>query len=121
MSFRFRYWRWGWFRGGICYDAHQLLLGEKLGFRLVYFAAVYPRLLDVTLVDATFRDPPLPVPALLADHKPSPLTLNLGRADESFTVYDHPKPLIFRKDQQLSEAELRELLGGALAEEGRGE
>jgi hypothetical protein len=102
-----------------CY--YQLLLGEELGFRLVYFAAVYPRLLDVTLVDDTFRDPPLPVPALLADYKPSPLSLNLGRADESFTVYDHPKPLIFKKEQQLSEAELRQLLEGALAEEGRGE
>ena len=89
---------------------YQLLLGEELGFRLVYFAAVYPRLLDVSLVDDTFRDPPLPVPALLADYRPSPLSLNLGRADESFTVYDHPKPLIFRKEQQLSEAELRHLL-----------
>ena len=100
---------------------YQLLLGEKLGFRLVYFAAVYPRLLGVTLVDDTFRDPPLPVPALLADYRPSPLSFNLGRADESFTVYDHPKPLIFRKEQPLSEAELRQLFEGALAGEERGE
>ncbi|MFQ6057964.1 MAG: ArnT family glycosyltransferase [Anaerolineae bacterium] len=100
---------------------YRLLLGGELGFRLVHFEATYPRLLGVALVDDTFRDPPLPVPAPLVSYKPAPLTLNLGRADESFTVYDHPKPLIFKKERQLSEAELRRLLGGTLAGKERGE
>jgi len=33
-------------------------------------------------------------------------------ADESFTVYDHPKPLIFKKVRQLSDEEFAAKLGG---------
>jgi hypothetical protein len=33
-----------------------------------------------------------------------------GRADESFTVYDHPMPLIFKRMRNLSPDELRALL-----------
>jgi YYY domain-containing protein len=51
---------------------------------------------------------------LLANYQPSPLVLNLGRADESFTVYDHPKPLVFQKAQQLSAEELRALFEPAM-------
>jgi len=32
-------------------------------------------------------------------------------ADESFTVYDHPRPIIFKKTRQLSDAEWETLLG----------
>jgi len=97
---------------------YDLLLGERLGFELVSFAASYPRLFGVTLMDDTFCDPKLPVPALLADYRPSPVTINLGRADESFTVYDHPKALIFKKTEVLSRQELYELLKGDLWSEG---
>jgi YYY domain-containing protein len=93
---------------------YQLLFAEKLGFRLVDFAATYPSLGGVTLVDDTFSGPRLPVPPLLANFQPSSLVLNLGRADESFTVYDHPKPMVFQKVQQLSAEELRALLEPAM-------
>lgn len=93
---------------------YELLFSEKLGFKLTAFAATYPSLLGVTIVDDTFSDPRLPVPSLLADYRPSPVVLNLGRADESFTVYDHPKPLVFQKVQQLSAEELRALFEPAM-------
>jgi YYY domain-containing protein len=93
---------------------YQLLFSEQLGFKLTAFAATYPSLLGVTLVDDTFSDPLLPVPPLLAAYQPSPITLNLGRADESFTVYDHPKPLVFQKTSQLSAEELRALFEPAM-------
>ena len=93
---------------------YELLFSEQLGFKLTGFAATYPSLLGVTLVDDTFSDPRLPVPPLLAAYKPSPLVLNLGRADESFTVYDHPKPLVFQKVRQLSAEELRALFEPAM-------
>jgi hypothetical protein len=53
------------------------------------------------------------VPRLIAQKEALRRAINLGRADESFTVYDHPKPLVFRKTQQLARAELLELLGDA--------
>ena len=93
---------------------YQFLFGEKLGFRLVDFAATYPSLAGVTLIDDSFSGPRLPVPPLLANYQPSPLVLNLGRADESFTVYDHPKPMVFQKVQQLSAEELRALFEPAM-------
>jgi hypothetical protein len=38
-------------------------------------------------------------------------------ADESFTVYDHPKPLIFKKERGLSDAEFDALFAEALSVE----
>jgi len=92
---------------------YQLLMGERLGFELVYYAAVYPEIAGLSLVDDTFSDPKLPQPRLLAEREALRPSLNLGRADESYSVYDHPKPLVFQKTRQLSRAELLELFGEA--------
>jgi hypothetical protein len=92
---------------------YELLLGERLGYELVYYAAVYPELFGVRLVNDTFSDPDLPQPRLLAEREASRCDINLGRADESFTVYDHPKPLVFKKVRQLSREELLVLFGDA--------
>jgi len=93
---------------------YELLFNGQLGFELVAFAAVYPSLGPVTLVDDTFIRPDLPVPSRLQDYRPTPLTINLGHVDESFTVYDHPKPMVFKRVRTLSEAELRALFAGTL-------
>ena len=90
---------------------YELLLGERLGFELVNYEAVYPRIFGLDLVNDTFSDPDLPVPHLLAAREASRLSINLGRADESFSVYDHPKPLIFQKTRQLPAQALLELFG----------
>jgi len=71
---------------------YDLLFAEKLGFKLVKVFTSYPRLGPLTIVD--------------------------DKADESFTVYDHPKVLIFQKERQLSEGEFRELFAGSLRGEG---
>lgn len=92
---------------------YHLLMGEKLGYELVYYAAVYPELCGISLVDDTFVDPKLPKPRLLAEKEALRPSINLGRADESYSVYDHPKPLVFQKTRQLSRAELLELFGEA--------
>jgi hypothetical protein len=92
---------------------YELLLGEQLGFELVYYGAVYPSLFGVELVDDTFSDPPLPIPRLIRESAQGRRQLVLGRADESFTVYDHPKPLIFRRVEVLSRDELLRRLGDA--------
>ncbi|MCH9038764.1 MAG: glycosyltransferase family 39 protein [Chloroflexi bacterium] len=83
---------------------YELLFTERLGYRLVHFEATYPRLMGVGFVDETFARPNLPTPVGLENFNPSPITLNLGHADESFTVYDHPKVLIFQNIEGLDES-----------------
>lgn len=90
---------------------YEQLFGEKLGFRLVAAFDRYPSLLGVAFVDDTFNDPGLPTPRLLQTERPAPVTINLGHADESFSVYDHQKVLIFQKFERLSPDQLRALIG----------
>ena len=92
---------------------YELLMAERLGYELIYSAAVYPEVLGVRLVHDTFSDPDLPLPRLLAERQGVERRITLGRADESYSVYDHPKTLVFQKTQQLSRQELLELLGDA--------
>ena len=47
---------------------------------------------------------------MLTKFKPSTLNINMGVADESFTVYDHPKVLIFRNTDKFSSTEIENLL-----------
>ena len=88
-------------------------MGERLGFDLVYYATADPELFGTRIVSDTFVDPVLPRPRLLAEQEATQRRIDLGRADESFTVYDHPMPLVFRKTRQLSRQELLALLGPA--------
>lgn len=76
---------------------YQQLLAGELGFQLVRWEASYPNLFGISFRDDTFARPGLPTPAPLQGYRPTPLVLPLGYADESFTVYDHPLVLIFKK------------------------
>jgi YYY domain-containing protein len=71
-------------------EFYRLLFGEKLGYvREAEFTA-YPGIAGLALVD--------------------------DDADESFTVYDHPKPIVFRKVRDLEDGEWDALFGSALAQ-----
>jgi 4-amino-4-deoxy-L-arabinose transferase-like glycosyltransferase len=83
---------------------YRLLFGEQLGFRLVHVEASYPRLGPVAIVDEPLEGTGLPRPAL---PRPAPLVLSLGRVDESYSVYDHPRVLIFENVEGLAPAELK--------------
>jgi hypothetical protein len=76
---------------------YQLLFGGELGYRLVSVPGVerYPRLGPVALL----ADDPLAPPER---DPPAPLVLRLGRADESWSVYDHPCPLLFQNVERLT-------------------
>ena len=87
-------------------DYYRKLFAGELGYRLEHLEATYPKLLGVAFVDDTFSSPGLPTPAALGPYRPAPLAINLGYADESFSVYDHPKVLIFKNQDRLSAAEL---------------
>lgn len=66
---------------------YELLFAEKLGFEKA----------------AEFETPP----------RLGPLVFHDQAADESFTVYDHPMPIIFRKVRDLTDEEWDALLGGS--------
>lgn len=89
---------------------YRLLFNGQLGFDLVAFARNDPSLDGITIVDDTTSRAGLSVPPPLAAYRPSATIWNWGHADESFTVYDHPAPLVFKKMRALSKDELRALL-----------
>jgi YYY domain-containing protein len=75
---------------------YELLFSGRLGYELAEYEATYPSLFGVSFVHDTFSRPGLPEPEPLDDFRPSAIPINLGHADESFSVYDHPTVLVFR-------------------------
>ena len=82
-------------------EYYRLLFDGELGYELEAHFTSYPSLLGVALVDDTFRRPRLPVPAGIQTSGVHAAEIELGYADESFSVYDHPKVLIFRNVSRL--------------------
>ena len=82
-------------------EYYKLLFDGHLGYELEAHFTSYPSLFGVALVDDTFGRPRLPVPAGIGPSEVHAAEIQLGYADESFTVYDHPKVLIFRNVSRL--------------------
>jgi hypothetical protein len=91
---------------------YEGLFDGRLGFQLVAVPDVdrHPQLGPVALVNDPFGVTGLPSPLPPERAGPAPVTLNLGRADESFTVYDHPRPLLFRNMARLGAEEMAQRL-----------
>ena len=89
---------------------YELLFSGELGFELVYCATSYPSLWGVTIVDDTFNRPGLPVPEGLESCYPGGIAINMGYADETFTVFDHPMSMVFKRDTDLTQEEILDLL-----------
>ncbi|MBM3128144.1 MAG: phospholipid carrier-dependent glycosyltransferase [Chloroflexi bacterium] len=81
---------------------YRALFDGQLGFELAASAANGIALDGLVIADDRFdgRAPPF---FSASDAR----VWNWGRADESFTVYDHPLPLVFKKTRALSRDELR--------------
>jgi hypothetical protein len=92
---------------------HELLFSGKLGFEMVYCATSYPSFLGVTFMDDTFTRPKLPVPEGMDICSPGGIIVNMGFADETFTVFDHPLSMVFSKVTDLTQGELLDLLIGS--------
>lgn len=87
---------------------HQLLFAGELGYELVYVADRTPRIGNLAIYPDTFDwvgvRPPAGVQSYLAERP----RWQLGRADESFTVYDQPLTMIFKnQEKQTAEEMLR--------------
>lgn len=93
-------------------EYYQQLFTGGLGYELVNVETSYASLAGVTLTEDTFGRPGVPVPELVKASAPSGLRLDLGFADESFTVYDHPMGLVFANVGRLSENSLRDAIRG---------
>ena len=89
---------------------YRKLFSGKLGYELVHTETSYPNLLGITFIDDTFKRPNLPSPIQPKPADGNMFEINLGYADESFSVYDHPKVMIFANRQHLTYADLTETL-----------
>ena len=91
---------------------HELLFSGELGFEMVFCASSYPSLLGVTYVDDTFSRSNLPAPEGIEMCSPDGVVINMGYADETFTVFDHPLSMVFKKVTHRTQEELLDLLMG---------
>jgi 4-amino-4-deoxy-L-arabinose transferase-like glycosyltransferase len=87
---------------------HPLLFDGALGYELVYVATRAPNLGGVHVVSDPFAAAGLPAPEGVAELWNGRTAVNLGRADESFTVYDQPLLMIFANTGRLSVEEMGE-------------
>lgn len=87
---------------------HQLLFDGALGYEPVWVAGRSPRLFGFSLRADTFGWPGLRPPEEVADYLARQPGWTLGRADESFTVYDQPLTMIFRNTGKLTVEQMRD-------------
>ena len=92
---------------------YPLLFNGDLGYELVRVEQQYPSFLGVSFVNDVFGRPGLEPPPPMQRKNHGGIRIDMGFADESFSVYDHPQVLIFRNTGRLSEGRLRTLLGVA--------
>ncbi len=86
---------------------HDLLFSGELGYEPVFVAGRYPTLFGWHLRPDTFGWPDLQPPSLVESYRDEQPGLILGRADESFIVYDQPLTIIFENVDRKTAAELQ--------------
>ncbi len=89
---------------------YQMLFQGDLGYEVVRVEQAYPSLLGIAFTNDTFSRPGLPVPTPVALARPAAITIGLGFADESFSVYDHPRVLVLHNVGRLPAGQIEEIL-----------
>ena len=95
-------------------EYYRLLFSGKLGYELADVQTSYASLAGVTFVDDTLSRPGVPSPGRLPSASTDGLVLDMGFADESFTVYDHPMTLVFENRGRRTAESIEQSLGRAL-------
>ncbi|MCA9961756.1 MAG: phospholipid carrier-dependent glycosyltransferase, partial [Anaerolineales bacterium] len=88
---------------------HQLLFDGKLGYELVAVYGRFPHLGSFYLKPDTFSWPGLTPPTAVTTYLDSFPGVTLGRADESFIVYDQPLTMIWQNVEQMPVTEMANL------------
>lgn len=91
---------------------HQLLFDGVLGYELVWVGDRSPNLLGLAARADTFGPVGLRPPEGVVEFWADQPSLTLGRADESFIVYDQPLTMIFRNTGRLTAQEMRAAFDG---------
>ncbi|HRA00985.1 MAG TPA: glycosyltransferase family 39 protein, partial [Thermoflexales bacterium] len=87
-------------------EFYKKLFGGELGYELVYYSQSFPQALGVGVFEDTFTRPGLPRPAPLQTLNFAPIVINGGFADESFSAYDHPMTLVWKKVRNVTPQEI---------------
>ena len=90
---------------------HQLLFDGSLGYELVWVGDRTPNLFGLSLRADMFGWPDLRPPNAVTEYFEAKSGLSLGRADESFIVYDQPLTMIFRNTGERTPEQMREAFG----------
>ncbi len=92
-------------------EYYRLLFSGELGYELADVQTSYAGLAGISFVDDTLSRPGVPSPGRLPSASTDGLVLNMGFADESFTVYDHPMTLVFENRDRRTAGEIEQALG----------
>lgn len=87
-------------------EIHQLLFSGALGYEPVYTGTRMPHLGNLYLKWDTFAGADVAPPPAVSHYFAALPGWTIGRADESFTVYDQPLPIILANRQRLSVAQM---------------
>ena len=81
---------------------YNALFTGQLGYTPVLIETSYMNLFGWNFYEDTFKRPSVPDPSSLIPDTVRLKGIDVGFADESFSVYDHPKVIIFEKTKALS-------------------
>lgn len=91
-------------------EFYKKLFSGELGYELVFYSQSFPQALGVGVFEDTFTRPNLPRPAPLQTLNFAPIVINGGFADESFSAYDHPLTLVWKKTRPVTAQEVEAAL-----------
>ena len=89
---------------------YRLLFSGELGYRLHREFTNYPSLGGVVFRDEALGQSGLHSPSPEVSYDDANFTLNFGYADDNVSGYDHPRALVFRNAERLTEPTLTKLL-----------
>jgi len=90
---------------------YRALFDGSLGYELAHTGQSVPALFGIAYDDDPFARIDIPPPDGFTPTTAALATLSFGWADESFSVYDHPKVLVFKNAANLDAGEIRDGIG----------
>ncbi len=88
---------------------YRSLFSGQLGYELVHVESTFPSIANFYIVNETFYPSSLDPPNNLSEFYQGNY-INLGRSDESFTVYDHPVNLLFKNNSRFSSNKIQKII-----------